>query len=124
MTDIQALILGIVEGLTEFLPISSTGHMILVSKFLGIGEDQFVKSFEVIIQFFAILAVIVLYWKKFFPILDKISFYKKILWAFLPTAILGFLLKKKVDIWLESSEIVAWSLLLGGIVLIWSDRFF
>lgn len=124
MTDFQAVILSIIEGLTEFLPISSTGHMIIASHQLGIHEDQFVKNFEVIIQFFAILAVVLLYWKKFFPILSRIEFYKKILWAFLPTAVLGFLLKKKVDVWLESTEIVAWSLMIGGIILIWSDRYF
>lgn len=124
MTDFQTIVLSIIEGLTEFLPISSTGHMIIASKQLGINEDQFVKNFEVIIQFFAILAVLILYWKKFFPIMNKLEFYKKIIWAFLPTAILGFLLKKKVDLWLESTEIVAWSLLIGGILLIWSDRYF
>lgn len=119
MTHLQALLLGIVEGLTEFLPISSTGHMVLVSHFLGIGEDDFTKAFEVIIQMGAILTVLVLYWKRFLPQWD---FYKKILLAFIPTAILGFLLKSKVDQWLESPLLVAWALILGGIVLILIER--
>jgi undecaprenyl-diphosphatase len=121
MTAIQAIILGIIEGLTEFLPISSTGHMIIASSVMGIQESEFVKNFEVIIQFGAILAVVVIYWRRFLP---NMNFYKKLFTAFLPTAILGFLLKEKVDQFLESVTLVAWALLLGGLVLIWSDYFF
>lgn len=121
MTIIQAIILGIVEGLTEFLPISSTGHMIITSAFMGIQESEFVKNFEVIIQFGAILAVVFIYWRRFLP---DMNFYKKLFVAFLPTAILGFLLKDLVDQFLESVQIVAWALLVGGVILVWSDYFF
>ena len=121
MTTIQSIILGIIEGLTEFLPISSTGHMIIASSVMGIQESEFVKNFEVIIQFGAILAVVLIYWRRFLP---NMNFYKKLFTAFLPTAILGFLLKEKVDQFLESVTLVAWALLLGGLVLIWSDYFF
>lgn len=119
MTWLQTIVLGIIEGLTEFLPISSTGHMVLASSFLGIAEDPFVKAFEVIIQMGAILTVVVLYWKRFQP---RWGFYRKILLAFIPTAILGFLLKSKVDEWLESPLVVAVSLIVGGVVLIFIDR--
>src|SRR6266498_1086020 len=91
MTIIQTIILGIVEGVTEFLPISSTGHMILASKLMGIADSDFTKSFEIIIQLGSILAVVVLYWKRFFTGKDV---WKKVLTAFLPTAIIGFLLYK------------------------------
>lgn len=119
MTWWQALILGIVEGITEFLPISSTGHMVLVSHTMGLAEDTFTKAFEVIIQFGAILTVLLLYWRRF---LSTWTFYQKILIAFLPTAALGFLLKNQVDLWLESPLIVASSLVVGGVLLILSDR--
>ncbi len=121
MTNSHAIILGIIEGITEFLPISSTGHMIIASSVMKIQEDDFVKAFEVIIQFGAILSVLVLYWKKFLP---NWSFYKKLFIAFLPTAILGFALKNIIDQFLESALIVAWSLLIGGVILIWTDSFF
>lgn len=121
MTFWQSVILGIVEGLTEFLPISSTGHMIITSSLLKMEHNDFLKAFEVIIQSGAILAVLVIYWKRFLP---NWSFYKKLFVAFLPTAILGFLLKDLVDQFLGSSEIVAWSLIIGGFVLIWSDSKF
>ncbi|MGZ3773127.1 MAG: undecaprenyl-diphosphate phosphatase [Pseudobdellovibrionaceae bacterium] len=121
MTYLHALILGIVEGITEFLPISSTGHMIITSSVLGIEENSFTKSFEVIIQFGAILSVLVLYWKRFLP---NWGFYKKLFVAFLPTAIIGFLVKDVVEVLLGSVQIVAWSLILGGLVLIWSDKIF
>lgn len=119
MTWFQAIVLGIIEGVTEFLPVSSTGHMVIASHFMGIAEDPFTKSFEVIIQMGAILTVLVLYWRRFLP---NWSFYQKILIAFFPTAVIGFLIKDYVDLWLESPTLVATSLVLGGVVLIWIDK--
>jgi undecaprenyl-diphosphatase len=121
MTLLQAIILSIVEGLTEFLPISSTGHMILTSYLMGIQENDFVKSFEVIIQSGAILAVVVVYWKRFLP---NWNFYKKLFMAFLPTAVIGFAVKGYVDILLGNVQVVAWSFILGGLILIWTDKYF
>ncbi|HEX7673125.1 MAG TPA: undecaprenyl-diphosphate phosphatase [Bdellovibrio sp.] len=121
MSYLHSIILGIIEGITEFLPISSTGHMVAASAFMGIAENDFTKAFEVIIQFGAILSVLVLYWKRFLP---SWPFYKKLFVAFLPTAIIGFLLRHVVDQLLESVQVVAWSLILGGIVLVWSDKIF
>ncbi len=116
MNIIQSIILGVVEGITEFLPISSTGHLILASKLMGLKDSDFLKSFEIIIQFGSILAVVVLYWKKFF--VDKET-WKKVLTAFLPTAIIGFLLYKILKQYLLSNAvIVVWALFLGGVVLI------
>ncbi|MGZ3771539.1 MAG: undecaprenyl-diphosphate phosphatase [Bdellovibrio sp.] len=121
MSFLHAIILGIVEGITEFLPISSTGHMIITSSLMGIEENAFTKAFEIIIQFGAILSVLVLYWKRFLP---KWSFYKKLFVAFLPTAIIGFIAKDVVEHLLGSVQVVAWALILGGFVLIWSDKIF
>lgn len=121
MTILQAIILAFVEGVTEFLPISSTGHMILTSYMMGIEENNFVKSFEVIIQSGAILAVVVIYWKRFLP---TWSFYRKLFIAFLPTAIIGFAVKNYVDILLGSALVVAWSFIIGGVILIWTDKYF
>lgn len=121
MSYLHAIILGIVEGITEFLPISSTGHMIITSSIMGIHDDNFTKAFEVIIQFGAILSVLVLYWRRFLP---NWSFYKKLFVAFLPTAILGFIFKDVVNQLLGSVQIVAWSLIVGGVILVWSDRIF
>lgn len=126
MTTIQAIILGIVEGITEFLPISSTGHLILTNKLLDIAEADFIKSFEIAIQFGAILAVVVLYWKKLFSKGSPSSLgysgsaiWKKVLVAFLPTAMLGFLFYKILkEFLLESTVIVLWYLLLSGVFLI------
>lgn len=115
----QAIILAIVEGITEFLPISSTGHMIIASSFMGISHLEFTKMFTVNIQFGAILSVLVLYWKRFFQTTD---FYFKLLVAFLPAAVIGFLLNDFIDALLENVWVVAISLLLGGIVLIFIDR--
>ena len=116
MTFLQAIFLGIIEGFTEFLPISSTGHMILVSKLFGIADADFTKTFEIVVQSGAILAVLVLYWKKIF---SSAHLWKKVLIAFLPTAIIGFLLYKILKSFLlENVTLVLWSLLLGGIVLI------
>lgn len=121
MTYLHSIILGIVEGLTEFLPISSTGHMIITSSVMGIEDNSFTKAFEVIIQFGAILSVLVLYWKRFLP---NWNFYKKLFVAFLPTAIIGFILKDVVENLLGNVQVVAWSLILGGLVLVWSDKAF
>lgn len=117
----EAILLALVEGLTEFLPVSSTGHMIIVSTLLGISQDPFVKVFEVAIQFGAILAVTVLYFKRF---TRNLKFYRVLATGFLPTGVLGLLLKSKIDRLMESVEVVATSLLLGGLVLVVIDRFF
>ncbi len=121
MNIIQAIILAIVEGLTEFLPVSSTGHMIIVSSFMGIAHDDFTKLFEVCIQLGAILSVVLIYFKDFFK---SINFYVKLFIAFIPTAILGLLLKKKIDALLENVEVVAFMLLIGGIILLFVDKWF
>lgn len=121
MTHVEVWILSLIEGLTEFIPVSSTGHLIIASAFMGIKEEGFVKAFNVIIQFGAILSVLVLYWKRFLP---NLSFYKKLVIAFLPASIIGFLFKKKIDILLESVQIVGWALLIGGIILIITDKYF
>jgi undecaprenyl-diphosphatase len=116
MTILQTIILGIVEGVTEFLPISSTGHLLLTSKLLGISDTNFTKSFEIVIQFGAILAVVVLYGKRIWSHKD---IWKKVLVAFLPTAVIGFLLYKILKNYLLSSPLlVIWTLLLGGVLLI------
>jgi len=140
MTILQAIIVAIVEGITEFLPISSTGHMILTQRVLGIESTDFVKLFTVSIQFGAIISVIVLYWKKFLsPIHVKpnpeattlwkksentFGFYFKLFVAFLPAVFFGLLLKKQIDAMLESALTVAVSLVLGGIVLLFVDKWF
>jgi undecaprenyl-diphosphatase len=121
MNTLHAIIIAIVEGITEFLPISSTGHMIITQKILGIEPDTFVKLFTVNIQFGAILSVIVLYWKRFFQTFD---FYAKLFVAFLPAAILGFLLIGYINQMLESVLVVAISLVVGGIILLFVDSWF
>lgn len=121
MEIIEAVILAIIEGLTEFLPVSSTGHMILGSSAMGIQHNEFVKMFTVAIQFGAILSVLVLYYKRF---LKSFDFYLKLLIAFMPAAVIGFLLNDYIDALLESSLTVAISLLLGGIILVFVDRWF
>lgn len=121
MTLIEALILAVVEGLTEFLPVSSTGHMIIASTFMGIAADEFTKLFTVAIQFGAILSVVVLYFKKF---LQGFNFYFKLGVAFIPTGILGLLLKDSVDSLLENVLVVAIALLIGGIILLFVDKWF
>jgi len=116
-----ALILGIVEGISEFLPISSTGHLILASRLLGIFQTEFVKTFEIAIQLGAILSVVVLYWKKF---LLNIEVLKRVFVAFLPTAAIGFVLYKFIKKFLMgNSLIVVWSLFLGGLFLIIFELF-
>jgi undecaprenyl-diphosphatase len=121
MTLIQTLILAIVEGITEYLPISSTGHMIIASSLMGIEESAFVKLFTVCVQLGAILAVVVLYFKRFFQSFD---FYFKLLVAFIPAMVLGLLLNDVIDSLLESVITVAISLLVGGVVLLFVDKWF
>lgn len=121
MTYWQALLLAIVEGLTEFLPVSSTGHMIIASALLGIPPTAFTKLYLVIIQLGAILSVLVVYWRRFFQSFD---FYLKLLVAFLPIVVVGAFLKKYIDALLESVATVGVMLLLGGIVLVFIDRLF
>ncbi len=123
MTIFEAIIIAVVEGITEFLPISSTGHMIIVSSFMGIAKDDFTKLFEVAIQLGAILSVVVLYRKKFFP-LNHWSFYLKLIVAVIPALALGFLLSDKIDALLESPITVAITMLVGGVILIFIDNIF
>lgn len=123
MDIVQSIIIGIVEGVTEFIPISSTGHMIITEKLLGLKEDEFVKMFTIAIQLGAILAVVVLYWKKFFDF-KNLHFYFKLIIGVIPAILLGLLFSNKIDELLESTTTVAWALLLGGIVLIFIDKFF
>ena len=123
MTIAETIIIAIIEGLTEFLPISSTGHMIIASSFMGIAKDDFTKLFEIAIQLGAILSVVVLYWKKFFP-LNRWTFYIKLLVAVIPALILGFIFSKKIDALLESPLTVCITMLVGGIVLLFVDQLF
>ena len=123
MDTIQSIIIGIVEGLTEFLPVSSTGHMIITEKILNLTENDFSKVFTIAIQLGAILAVVVLYWKKFFDF-KNLKFYAKLAAAVVPALVLGFLFSKKIDALLESSTTVAISLLAGGIILLFIDNVF
>ncbi len=123
MNTIQSIIIAIVEGLTEFLPISSTGHMIIASSVMGIAKDEFVKLFEVAIQLGAILAVVVLYFKKFFNF-NKWQFYVKLVIAVIPALVLGKLLSDKIDDLLESPLTVGISLLAGGVILLFVDKLF
>lgn len=121
MDTIQAIIISIVEGLTEFLPISSTGHMIIAQGILGVKSDEFVKLFTVCIQFGAILSVLVIYWKRF---LQSWSFYWKLLVAFLPAAIVGLLAGDLIDSFLENVWVVASMLVVGGVFMLFVDKWF
>jgi undecaprenyl-diphosphatase len=121
MTYFQAIIIAIVEGITEFLPVSSTGHMMITQELLGMEINDFVKAFTVNIQFGAILSVIVLYWKRFFQSFD---FYLKLFVAFLPAAVIGFLASDFIDSMLENVVVVAVMLVLGGIILVFVDKWF
>lgn len=121
MTLWQALLLAAVEGLTEFLPVSSTGHMIIVSTWMGIQGNDFVKLFTVGIQFGAILSVVVLYRSRFFR---SVKFYLKLLTAFLPSAVAGYLLGDYIDALLENVVVVGVMLLAGGIVFLFIDNWF
>ena len=145
MTLFEAVVIAVVEGITEFLPISSTGHMIIVEKLLGMNIDEYTKAFTVNIQFGAILSVVVLYWRKFFVInregivtnpssnglihffqrfILRFEFYFKLLVAFIPAAIIGFLAGDYIDSLLENVMVVAVMLLLGGIILLFVDKWF
>src|ERR1035437_628980 len=121
MNLIQTIILGIVEGITEFLPVSSTGHMIIAQKILAIESTEFVKAFTVNIQFGAILSVVVLYWKRFFQTWD---FYWKLIVAVIPALVLGFLFSEKIDMLLENVVVVATMLVLGGVLMLFVDKWF
>ena len=123
MGIVEAIILGVVEGITEFLPISSTGHMIITSSLLGIQRDDFTKLFEISIQFGAILAVIFLYWRKFFQF-KHWQFYVKLIIGVIPALALGYLFSDKIDKLLESPTTVTITMLLGGIVLLFIDLVF
>jgi undecaprenyl-diphosphatase len=123
MSLIEAIIIAIVEGLTEFLPISSTGHMIITSALLGIENNEFTKLFEVSIQLGAILAVVILYRKKFVQVTDW-TFYAKLVVGVLPALVMGFLFNDLIDEMLESELIVAISMLAGGFILLYIDRLF
>lgn len=128
MSIIEAIIIAIVEGLTEFLPISSTGHMIIAEKIMGVTDNDFTKLFTVGIQLGAILAVVVLYWKKFMSPLTSgakgIQFYLKLIVAVIPALVLGFIFSDKIDALLESSLTVAITMIAGGIVLLFIDNVF
>jgi len=121
MNIIHVIILAIIEGLTEFLPVSSTGHMVVASSLMGINKDEFVKLFEVVIQLGAILAVVILYFKRF---VRSVDFYIKLIIGVIPAIILGLLLKKHIDKWLENPLIVAVSFVVGGIILLFVDEWF
>ena len=139
MTTLETIIIAIVEGLTEFLPVSSTGHMIITQNLLGVESTDFVKAFTFIIQFGAILSVVVLYWKRFFKLnttpapegasalkkfLHKYDFYWKLFVAFIPAAVLGLLFSDAIDAMLESVTVVAVTLILGGIFMLFCDKIF
>lgn len=121
MSILESIILAIIEGITEFLPISSTGHMIIGSSLMGIADDPFTKMFTVAIQFGAILSVVVLYWKRFFQSWD---FYFKILLGFIPAVVFGLIFKDSIDALLERVDIVGYTLLAGGIFFLYLDRIF
>ncbi|KAB2832560.1 MAG: undecaprenyl-diphosphate phosphatase [Candidatus Brocadia sp.] len=121
MTYLEALILAIIEGITEFLPISSTGHMVIAATFMGISDNTLTKNFEIVIQLGAILSVVVLYWRKF---LTSFRFYLKLAFAFLPAAITGFFLEDYIDLLLANVWVVVTSLIIGGIILIFVDKWF
>lgn len=139
MDWLQTVIISIVEGLTEFLPVSSTGHMIITQSILGVESTDFVKAFTVIIQFGAILSVVCLYWKRFFRLnntpapegssslkkfIHKFDFYWKLFVAFIPAAIIGYLFSDDIDSLLESVEVVAIMLIIGGIFMLFCDKIF
>ncbi|TGD58611.1 undecaprenyl-diphosphate phosphatase [Flavobacterium humi] len=123
MDTLQAIIIAIIEGLTEYLPVSSTGHMIFASSYFGIQNDDFVKLFQVSIQFGAILAVVMLYWRKFFNF-TKINFFIKLACAVVPALVLGKLFDDKIEAVLGDPIPIAVVLILGGIVLLFIDNYF
>ena len=139
MSVFETIIIAIVEGLTEFLPVSSTGHMIIAQNLLGVESTEFVKAFTFIIQFGAILSVVVLYWKRFFQLnhtpapegstaiqrfLHKFDFYWKLFVAFIPAAVLGLLFSDAIDAMLESVVVVAVMLVIGGVFMLFCDKIF
>lgn len=117
----QAILLAIIEGLTEFLPVSSTGHIMIGSAAMGIGSLPLVKTFTVAIQLGAILSVVVIYWRQFF---QTFHFYFVLLAGFIPAAVIGFLFNDKIDELLERVDVVGWTLIIGGIFLLFVDRLF
>ncbi|MDO6601237.1 undecaprenyl-diphosphate phosphatase [Arenibacter palladensis] len=121
MDIFEAIILAIIEGITEYLPVSSTGHMIITSSFFGIAQEDFTKLFTIVIQLGTILSVVVLYFKRFF---QSIDFYYKLLVAFIPAVVLGLLLSNVIDSLLESPLVVAFSLVIGGLILLRVDDLF
>ncbi len=121
MDIIQAIIIGIVEGFTEFLPISSTGHMIMVNDFLGIKQSELIKAYEIIIQFAAILAVMIAYGEKL--TLKEFNLWKNVFVAFLPLLVIGYIFKDEIKS-LFSIEIVAWMFIIGGIIFLIVERFY
>lgn len=123
MSILQAIILGIVEGITEFLPVSSTGHMIITSSWMDIGKEEFTKLFEIVVQLGAILAVVALYWRKFFDF-SRLGFYKKIILGVIPALILGYLFADEIDRLLQSPLVVGIMLFAGGILLLFVDNWF
>ena len=123
MSIVDAIIIAIVEGITEFLPISSTGHMIITSSLLGIEKQAFTKLFEVVIQLGAILSVVVLYYKKFFNF-SRWQFYLRLLIAVIPALLFGALFSSRIKALMESNVTVGLSLLIGGIILLFVDNIF
>ena len=123
MDLIKAIVIAIIEGLTEYLPVSSTAHMIFTSSIYGIQEDEFVKMFQVSIQFGAILAVVFLYWKKFFDF-SNLKFYFKLALAVVPALVLGWIFDDKIEAVLGDPVPIAIVLILGGIVLLFIDKLF
>lgn len=121
MDYLQAVVLAVIEGITEFLPVSSTGHMIIASSFFGIAQEDFTKLFTIVIQLGTILSVIVLYFKRFF---QSVDFYLKLLVAFMPAVVLGLLLSDYIDALLENPITVAISLIIGGFILLKVDDWF
>ncbi len=121
MSVIESIVLAIIEGLTEFLPVSSTGHIMIGSSLLGIASQPFTKVFTVAIQLGAILSVVVLYWKRFF---QSINFYYKLAYAFLPAAVIGFLANDYIDALLERIDVVGFMLIFGGIIFLFIDKLF
>ena len=121
MSWTEAFIIAVVEGITEFLPVSSTGHMIITEKILGLQSSEFTNLFIINIQLGAILSVVVLYWKRFFK---NLKFYYILFVAFLPAAVFGLLLGDYIDILLESVTVVAVSLIIGGVFLLFADKLF
>jgi undecaprenyl-diphosphatase len=123
MNFFESIVIAVIEGLTEFLPISSTGHMIIAERLLGVQETDFVKVFTVAIQLGAILAVVVLFWRKFLNF-DNWQFYSKLILGVMPALVFGFLFSKNIDAMLDSATTVAVALLVGGIILLFVDKIF